>query len=290
MFSLFRRLSLSKQFLMVSFPVILLGSLAIGWWIGNQIKESVVQRMGSVTALFVESFISPHVQSLANRTGLSSDEIQLLNTDIKATILGKKITSLKIWNKDGLVLFSTDPAIIGKKFLLDEGLSAALSGKIFSEISIRSAAEQLDHGQPLPRLIETYTPIHENRSGRVIAAAEFYQLPDEIDRLANSAQFSSWTWVGSIMSLMYLCLFILVRRGSKTIVDQQSELKHKIDELTILNEQNILLQERVIKAAERATLLNENFLRRVSADIHDGPSQDLGFALMQIKNLDDALA
>ena len=289
MFSSFRRLSLSKQFLTVSFPVILLGSLAIGWWIGNQIKESVVQRMGSVTALFVESFISPHVQSLANRTELSSDEIQLLNTDIKTTILGKKISSLKIWNKDGLVLFSTDAAVIGKKFPIDEGLSAALSGKIFSEISIRSAAEQIDHGQPLPRQIETYTPIHENRSGRVIAAAEFYQLPDEIDRLANSAQLSSWTWVGTTMSLMYLCLFILVRRGSKTIVDQQSELSHKIDELTILNEQNILLQARVIKAAERATLVNENFLQRVSADIHDGPSQDLGYALMQIKNLNDSI-
>jgi signal transduction histidine kinase len=285
----FKNQSLSKQFLMVSFPVILLGSLAIGWWIGNQVKESVVQRMGSVTALFVESFISPHVQALANRTELTSDEIKILNTDLKDTILGKKIISLKIWNKSGVVVFSTDPTVIGKKFQIDDGLADALTGKIFSEISIRTAAEQLDHGQPMPRLIETYTPIHENRSGRVIAAAEFYQQPDEIDRLANAAQLRSWTWVGSIMTLMYFCLFILVRRGSKTIDDQQADLNKKIVQLTNLNEQNLQLQERVIKAAERATLLNESFLQRVSADIHDGPGQDLGFALMQIKNLDNAL-
>ena len=290
MFSLFRRLSLSKQFLMVSFPVILLGSLAIGWWIGNQIKESVVQRMGSVTSLFVESFIGPHVQSLAHKSELSNEEITSLNNDLKGSILGKKIVSLKIWNENGVVLFSTDAAIIGKKFHIDEGLAAALSGNIFSEISIRTAAEQLEHGQPLPRLIETYTPIHGNRSGRVIAVAEFYQRPDEIDRLANVAQLSSWTWVGAIMSLMYLSLFMIVRRGSKTIDDQQFELNKKIDELTYLNEQNVQLQERVIKAAERSTLLNENFLQRVSADIHDGPSQDLGFALMQIKNLNDSFA
>jgi signal transduction histidine kinase len=141
----------------------------------------------------------------------------------------------------------------------------------------------------MPRLIETYTPIHENRSGRVIAAAEFYQQPDEIDRLANAAQLRSWTWVGSIMTLMYFCLFILVRRGSKTIDDQQADLNKKIVQLTNLNAQNLQLQERVIKAAERATLLNENFLQRVSADIHDGPGQDLGFALMQIKNLNDSM-
>lgn len=285
----FKRQSLSKQFLMVSFPVILVGSLAIGWWIGNQIKESVVQRMGSVTALFVDSFIAPHLQTLANDPELSAEQIALLNKDIKETLLGQKIVSLKIWNNQGRVLFSTDPTVIGKTLQIDEGLLAAFTGKIFSEISIRTSTEQLDHGQPMPRLIETYTPIHENRSGRVIAAAEFYQKPDEIDRLAREAQLKSWTWVGFIMLLMYLSLFMLVRRGSQTIDSQQAELNKKISELTNLNEQNIQLQERVIKAAERATLINETFLQRVSADIHDGPGQDLGFALMRIKNLNDSL-
>jgi signal transduction histidine kinase len=141
----------------------------------------------------------------------------------------------------------------------------------------------------MPRLIETYIPIHANHSGRVIAAAEFYQLPDELDRLVRNAQLNSWSWVAVIMSSMYLCIFILVHRGSKTIDNQQADLSKKISELTDLNEQNVQLQERVIKAADRATLLNENFLQRVSTDIHDGPSQDLGFALMQIKNLNDSL-
>ncbi len=290
MFSSFRRLSLSKQFLIVSFPVILLGSLAIGWWIGNQVKESVVQRMGSVSALFVDSFISPHVQSLATNDELSSEEIAVLNKDIKETILSQKIVSLNIWNKQGRILYSTEPTAIGKKPVVAEDLAAALAGQIFSEISIRTAAEQAEHGQPMPRLIETYVPIHENHSGRIIAAAEFYQLPDEIDKLAGAAQLNSWTWVASIMSSMYLCLSILVRRGSKTIDDQRADLNKKISELTNLNEQNIQLQDRVIKAADRATQVNENFLQRVSTDIHDGPSQDLGFALMQIKNLNDSLA
>ena len=45
---------------------------------------------------------------------------------------------------------------------------------------------------------------------------------------------------------------------------------------------------RSIDAAESATALNETFLTRISADIHDGPGQDLGFALMQLKNIVDA--
>jgi signal transduction histidine kinase len=286
----FRSQSLSKQFLIVSFPVILLGSLTIGWWIGNQVQASVVQRMGSVSALFVDSFISPHVQSLATNAELSSEEIAVLNKDIKETILSQKIVSLNIWNKQGRILYSTEPSTLGKTSIIAEDLAAALAGQTFSEISIRTPTEQAEHGQPMPRLIETYIPIHANHSGRVIAAAEFYQLPDELDRLVRNAQLNSWSWVAAIMSSMYLCIFILVRRGSKTIDNQQADLNKKINELTDLNEQNVQLQERVIKAADRATLMNENFLQRVSADIHDGPSQDLGFALMQIKNLNDSLA
>ena len=290
MLSKFRRQSLSKQFLIVSFPVILLGSLTIGWWIGNQVKESVMQRMGSVAAMFVDSFVAPQMQILAKQTELSAEQIADLNKDIKDAMLGQKIVSLKIWNQQGRVLFSTDPAVIGKTLPIEKALVAAINGQTSSEIDIRTDADQLRHGQPMPRLIETYTPIRENLSGRVIAAAEFYQRPDEIDRLAYAAQLNSWIWVGAIMLLMYLSLFMLVRRGSKTIDNQQAELNKKINELTNLNEENNLLKERVIKAADRASQQNENFLQRVSADIHDGPSQDLGFALMQIKNLNDSLA
>jgi signal transduction histidine kinase len=288
--NIFSRLSLSRQFLMVSFPILLAGTLAIGWWIGRQVEDSVVHRIGSVTALYVDSFVAPHVQTLMTLSELSPHDRDMLRADLNGTPLGKKIVALKIWRKDGYVLFSNDAASIGKKFSVDEGLETALSGSIFSEISERSSAEQAEHGQPMARLIETYTPIHADRTGDVIAAAEFYVKPDDVDREAGAAQRRSWLLVAGAMLTIYLWLFWVVSRGSRTIEEQQSELSDKVHQLTILNEQNMRLQERVIGAAERATALNENFLQRLSADIHDGPGQDLGYALMQLKNLADMQA
>jgi signal transduction histidine kinase len=285
----FHHLSLSRQFLMVSFPVLLAGSLVIGWWIGRQVEESVVHRIGSVTALYVDAFVGPHVQSLAQSGSISPANMAALNADLDGTMLGQKIISLKVWDLNGRVLFSTDPKVIGRKFDIEEGLAVGMTGSIFSEVSVRTPAEQAEHGQPLPRLIETYTPIHEDRTGRVIAVAEFYERPDELDRLAGAAQRSSWIRIASIMTAMYLCLFFLVRKGSLTIDAQQKELSDKVAQLTDLNARNQKLQARVIDAAERATAINENFLQRVSADLHDGPGQDLGFALMQVKNMDDAV-
>ncbi|HEY8906841.1 MAG TPA: sensor histidine kinase [Rhodoferax sp.] len=284
----FDHLSLSQQFLMLSFPILLAGTLVMGWWIGQQVQESVVHRMGGVTALYVSSFIAPHVQTLADTGNLATSDREALRSDLRDTPLGQKIVSLKIWRRDGYVLFSSEPNISGRTFPIGAGLAAALSGHIFSEISERNAAEQTQHGQPLPRLIETYTPIHADRTGGVIAAAEFYVRPDEVDRESLAAKQRGWLLVAGSMLTMYMLLFVVVRRGSKTIADQQGDLNDKLTQVTRLNQQNQQLQERVIRAAERATALNENLLQRISADIHDGPGQDLGFALMQLKNMGDA--
>jgi signal transduction histidine kinase len=83
---------------------------------------------------------------------------------------------------------------------------------------------------------------------------------------------------------MYLMLWVVVRRGGETIARQQAELSAKVAQLTGLNARNAVLHQRVRRAAERATTLNENFLQRLSADLHDGPGQDLGYALMRLES------
>jgi signal transduction histidine kinase len=283
------RLSLAQLFMLLSFPIMVAGTLAIGWWIGQQVEDSVVRRMGGVTALYVDSFVAPQVQSLARgRMELTEVDRDGLTDLLAHTPLGKKIISLKIWGPDGSVLYSSDRSQIGQKFPIDEGLAAALNGEIYSEISNRSDEERAEHGQPSMRVIETYTPLHADRLGKVIAAAEFYQSPVEVDREAGAAQRRSWLVVAGTVLGMYLLLFLVVFRGSRTIDRQQNDLGEKVMQLTELNGQNAVLHQRVRRAAERATSLNENFLQRLSADIHDGPGQDLGFALMRLTSLDDA--
>jgi signal transduction histidine kinase len=282
------RLSLAQQFMLLSSPILLAGTLVIGWWIGEQVEDSVVHRIGGVTALYVDSFVAPHVQALAESQDLPEVDRRDLAVLLDKTPLGKKIISLKIWAPDGRVLYSSDASQIGRKYPIDEGLADALAGNIYSEISDRTDAEEAEHGQPEGRVIETYTPLHADRLGRVIAAAEFYQSPEEIDREAGVAQRRSWLTVAGTMLAMYLMLFVLVRRGSQTIDRQQHDLSEKVMQLTELNAQNSVLHHRVKRAAERTTTMNENFLQRISADIHDGPGQDLGFALMRLKSVSQA--
>jgi signal transduction histidine kinase len=291
MLSLFRHWSLSRQFLVASFPLLLAATLVLGWWVGGEVEDAVVRRIGGVTALYVDSFVAPHVQTLATREDLTDADRAELGALLANTQLGKKIVSLRIWARDGRVLFnSSDPSEVGKLVGIDEGLRVALGGGIYSELSERSDDQREQHGAPSARLIETYTPLHADRLGKVIGAAEFYSSPEDVDREASVAQKRGWLVVSGTMAALYFLLSVVVTGGSRKIVEQQQDLAEKVEQLTDLNLQNTLLHDRVRRAADEAAALNETFLRRVSSDIHDGPGQDLGFALMQLKNMIDAPA
>lgn len=286
----FVRSSLSRQFLLISFPVLLAGMLVMGYLIGREVEDKVVESMGGVSGLYVDSFVAPLVQTLRDAKDLRAQDQHALRDLLTQTQLGKRIVAFKVWRLDGRILYSADVSQIGKSYPLGEGMTEALAGRVHSEISVRSAAENAEEFRKYPRLVETYIPIHAAGLGKVIAVAEFYQTVDEVMHAAAAAQRESWLVVGATTAVMYLVLFILVRRGSQTIDQQRQELGEKIRLLTALNAQNELLHDRVRRAAASTTALNEIYLRRISADLHDGPGQDLGFALMRFESVTEAFS
>ncbi|SMP67135.1 sensor histidine kinase [Noviherbaspirillum suwonense] len=281
----FSQQSLWCQFLLASFPIFLISTLLIGTWVSKKIENSVAYRLGGVTALYVESFIGNYLQSAARGGDLTEQDRAALQSILKGTPLGKKIVAFKVWNREGKILYSPNASLIGKSFPIEDGLAEAYAGNIHSEISQLSHKEHATEQARWDRLIETYVPIRTPGDERIIAVAEFYQTTEELSREASMAQLQSWVIVAATFLAIYLLLLGLVRQGSDTITRQRSELERQIGTLMELNEQNQMLNDRVRRAAARATSLNENFLRRISSDLHDGPGQDLGFALMQIDTI-----
>jgi signal transduction histidine kinase len=282
-----RRLNLARKFLVASFPVVLLGMLVIGWYIGNTIERAVTHRVGSVTSLYVDSFIAPPLQNLPPGDTLSPDRRAALDRLLSDTPLGRKIVAFKVWNSSGRVLYSTNPALIGRQFPVDDGLAAAFKGRVSSSISDLDEGENELERAHWKRLIETYSPIHAEGRGTVVAVAEFYQPTEELEHEVLMAQAGSWLVVVGTMLGMYLLLFGIVRRGSETIESQRGELNAKIQELSEVVQQNHALSEKMRLAAVRTTSLNEKFLRRIAADLHDGAAQDLALGLMRFESLAD---
>lgn len=281
------RLNLTQQFMIISLIILVVAALGLGRWAGRQIEQIVVNRTAETTALFVDSFIAPNLQELAAADTLSPAHIATLDQLLQDTPLGQQIVSFKVWDAAGKVLYSGDRATIGQVFPVGEGLSRAWNGQVSAEISDLESAENVGERALSSELLEIYSPVRLDGDGRVIAVAEFYQSVSNLQADIAAAQRQSWLVVGLAMLVIYALLSGFVGRAGDTIERQQTALEAQVAQLTELLEQNKALHERVRRAAARATALNERVLRRISAELHDGPVQDVGLALLRLDHVMD---
>lgn len=279
---LWRRLSLETRFNLASLLILLVSLLVLGWWVGRAIQVGVVHRTAAATSLFVENFIVTELQELGDRAWLSEEHVSRLEWLLDATPLGREIVAIKIWAPGGRIVYG---AGAGSTYDVKGEQAGAWAGGVVAHVSNLSDEENAPQGQHFDRLLETYTPIRLEGNEKVIAVAEFYSRVDALDREIRLAQGRSWLVVSGVVAAIYLLLVGLVRQGGRTIRRQASELRAQVAERDKLLGQNRTLHGRVARAAERTTALNERFLRRVSADLHDGPAQDLSFALLKLDGL-----
>ncbi|SMX41959.1 sensor histidine kinase [Maliponia aquimaris] len=278
----YRRQPLTIRFALVGGLVSLLGMALIGAFVGERIKSAVVRNSAISAAVYMESFIAPLSQDLAGQNLLSAEAQARLAEMLEREGVKGRILSIKIWKRGGLIAYASDPALIGQTFAPTDDLRAAWAGQLiagFDELEHAESASERALGVPL---LEVYNPIHSIGTGEVIAVAEFYQNATELQQDLKVARLTSWAVVASVAGATFLALYGIVRAGSQTIARQHGELRHRIAEITRISNQNAQLRQRVQSSSERAAALNEALLRRVGAELHDGPAQVLALANLRI--------
>lgn len=273
-----RSLSLAQQFLGMSFIVILLGMLAIGSWLERKIEQAVTTNSAAAAAIYMDSFIAPLLQELAQQPELSKQTQLRLNQLFTKTPLGERVYQLKVWQQNSQLAFSTTAEQIGKSFPPTSSLKQAWQGVVSAEFDDLEAAENEPERGSGQAFLEIYSPVHESQTGRIIAVAEFYERTDLLASSLLQAKLQSWLVVGLVTLLMLAVLYVIVRKGSHTIEQQRLSLETRIQQLSIL-------RQRLEQSSRMAIELNERFLRRIGSDLHDGPAQLLSVALLRLDGL-----
>jgi signal transduction histidine kinase len=279
------QLTVYQRFLIASLIVMFSCMSGVGWWLGKAIEAGVIERTSATTAVYVESFVAPSLQEFGAVGRMAPEQQALLAQMLHGTLLGKQIVAFVVWAPDGRVLYSTDGDQIGQRFPLTDDLEASFQGQVSAEFAGADAEVHTPHQSRSNMLLSTYTPVHQIGSDRVIAVAEFYQDADAMLTEIRVAQWRSWAVVALATLMMYAALIWFVQRVSATISSQKKTLVDQVDQLTELLGQNAELNERIRRATARNAELNERFLRRVGADLHDGPAQYLGLALLRFDHL-----
>ena len=283
--------SLARQFAVAGGAVMLGAMLAAGYWVSAVIEAGVVRNTANTTALYMESVLSPLSQELAEEDRLSPGATRALEEIFENTPLGERVASYKIWKRGGLVAAASDPSLVGLTFEPTQNLREAWSGEVRAEFETHGDAVDAEDASEAAMgvpLLEIYSPVRELWSGEVIAVAEFYEVSHELSADLTRARWQSWLAVSGGMAVIGLLLFAIVLRGSQTIDRQKAELSRQLSDLEALSARNTALRLRVQGAARRASAMNDQSLRRIGADLHDGPAQHLGFAALRLDALADA--
>ncbi|QND57696.1 sensor histidine kinase [Mesorhizobium huakuii] len=274
-------LSLALQFLVAGGFGLLAVMLVVGSWVTTQIRYGVTRNSAATTALYVDSVIAPLLPDLRKSEELSDSVRQALDETLGQGALGKRLISFRLWRRDGTVLYAKDAALIGRRFDMTDNLRSAFQGNVTAQFDTFDEDEGKEQAIGVP-LLEIYNPVRAPWSGEVVAVTEFYEIASDFKATLASALLSSWLVVAGTTLAAFLLLSSIVLRASRTIDDQRGALRRQVSELQGLVTQNSALRQRVQRASRRATALNERYLRRIGADLHDGPAQLVALAALRM--------
>jgi signal transduction histidine kinase len=275
-------LSLATQFLLAGGLFSLSAMIVVGISVTSQIEAAVTRNSASATALYVDSVIAPLLPDMRRSEVLEESVAHALDETLGQGALGKRLQSFKLWRRDGTILYSTNKQLVGKRFPPSDDLRAAFAGDMVAEFDkLEGLDSQAERDSGL-HLLEIYNPVLQPWSGEVVAVLEFYEIATDFETNLRQALVRTWLDVAAVTAVFFLGLSAIVFRGSRTIRSQSLSLKQRIAELSDLLAQNRMLRLRVQRASQRATALNERYLRRIGADLHDGPAQLVALAALGI--------
>lgn len=282
------RKSLFQQFAMASSVVMAFSVGAVGAWVGERVAESALRATSGAAALYVTNFLEPYVQPLGKGMSLTAEDIAKLDEAAALLKARRHVVSIKIWRRDGVITYSTQKSLVGRRFST-VAILPALRGEISAAMAdFDDDDSDFERSLSTP-LYEIFLPLFAPQNEQIVAAAEIYEDAGALLRDQASAVRGAWLVVGSVGLCTLLALFAIVHRGSATIKRQRSAIKQRFREKMLLHRKNDILKSETEDALRTAALIDDLVHTRLGAELHDGPTQLISFVLLRLEGLEQEL-
>jgi signal transduction histidine kinase len=252
-----------------------LGMLVVGSWVEAQIRQGVTTNSAVSAASFLSGFVTPLAQELRESDTLTIGPVLALDEVLRNPNMAERVVSVRLWKPDGIVAYSDDLSLVGQRIEPSPDLVEAAKGNVIANFSRDGVVDHVTQSTPGRPLLEIYSPIRAQWTGEVIAIVEFYEDASSLAEVLDQARLNSWLIVGAVGMVMVLALLGIVHSGTILIGRQKRSLEEALEE-------NLALLRRVERASGRSAELTEQQLRRVSADLHDGPAQLVSLAALRV--------
>jgi diguanylate cyclase (GGDEF)-like protein len=224
-----RRLRLPKVSLLIKFslvaivPIALLG-VVLAHTLQQQIRNRSLSEARRAAALISEVGVQPQLSPLDFQRGLEPARVLALGASLESGAASSEIQRMKIWNSRGVVIYSDDRALMGRRFKPSDELKEALGGTVTSEIESGNE-DNPDLRQSNLKLLSVYVPIRFDSDQRPVGAFELY-LPYTPIAKAIARETRTVSLILLVgLGLLYALLFEVVWGASRKI-RRQAEVNH----------------------------------------------------------------
>ncbi|WP_072380509.1 sensor histidine kinase [Rhizobium tibeticum] len=272
---------MTSQFLIVASLFVGCSMTFLGVWLSSQIAANQLYSRANSGALYMEGFLSRHVQSGETGPTVSTESMRELDQLLMTSDLAYRIESFRIWRSDGLILYSTDKSVIGKTFS-SSNLVDAFSGRVVAQLEYGHNDEGQTEPTSAKPLLEIYAPIFAAGTRNPIAVGEIYEDATDFVERRNVAQRRTWYLIAAATVSIIGALYVVVHGASNLILTQRSTLERQLIAANALAEQNKELRQIADETRLQSAESNETLLNRIGSDLHDGPLQLLGLLILRL--------
>lgn len=230
--------------------------------------------------------IRQHLVDMPEGAELEAASAQQFTHETQAFFRSINVISYAVFDTKSQFLHGSQASLSGAE---QSALSELLkSNSVGESVIVDSFRPQLfslndllgDKNQPISGIVR----LHGGAEGQGAALYLKRTYANSIEDARESAKQVFWmVLAGSLM--LFFALFFNFRRGVQTIEGQEKALNQQVTRLSALLDANHTLQQSMKTASSRAVEMNEQFLRRVGSDLHDGPAQTLGYAILRLNKI-----
>ncbi|MCP4596719.1 GGDEF domain-containing protein [Neptuniibacter sp.] len=217
-----------KRFCITALLSALVLMILTGYTVSHQYEKYVVQLAESNAERLATSIAKAHRQELDSalqKAPLLPPQLIELDRTLRAFIAPYDLVKIKLFSLDGVVIYSTDMSIIGKRSLDNKSLNIALQGDSSSSIQHKGQIRDLQNEERFDvDVVESYVAL-KSLSGEVVGAFEIYQ---DMTEFHNDIRQGVIVLAAIVLTILVIILFIamfFMRKAAKQMIRQQRQLE-----------------------------------------------------------------
>lgn len=218
---------LTRNYSIASLVGIVLVAIALGFFYRTIAVRSLIEHetLSNVsTAQSLSNSLWPtYANFIARAASLAPSELTHqpvladLHKDVLQKIRGLRVVKVKIYDMDGLTVYSTNSAQIGEKKDNNIGLQKARAGETVSDMVFRDHLSTTEQVVLNRNLLLSYIPIRSSPGGPVEGVFEIYSDVTPLVVDIERTEYRVFGVVSFLLFLLYYFLLMIVRRADRII-------------------------------------------------------------------------